>query len=68
MKIFWWSLLALVVIVPAVLYFLQKQRQQKAQRDGVAVYATRRFGCAGEGVRETFGDSEDCDVAAGTGR
>jgi hypothetical protein len=40
MKIFWWSLLALVIIVPAVLYFLQKRREQRAQRDGVTVYAT----------------------------
>ena len=40
MKIFWWLLPAIVLLVPAVMYLLQRFREKRAQRDGGAVYAT----------------------------
>lgn len=43
MKIFWIVLLVIVLAVAAnsaVMYFLQKRRQQRAERDGVVLYAT----------------------------
>ena len=51
MKIAIWTLIFLAALTPAVLYFYQRWRQNKAERGGVAVYATvvsiepiKRFG------------------------
>ncbi|MBB5063745.1 hypothetical protein [Granulicella mallensis] len=51
MKIAIWTLVVLAALTPVVLYFFQRWRQQKAEREGVAVYATvisvapmKRFG------------------------
>ncbi|AEU35358.1 hypothetical protein [Granulicella mallensis] len=51
MKIAIWTLVILAALTPVVLYFFQRWRQQKAEREGVAVYATvisvapmKRFG------------------------
>jgi hypothetical protein len=51
MKIAIWTLLFLAAATPAVLYFFQRWRQQRAEREGVALYATvvsaepmKRFG------------------------
>lgn len=51
MKIAIWTLIFLAAATPAVLYFYQRWRQQKAEREGVALYATvvsvtpiKRFG------------------------
>jgi hypothetical protein len=46
-----WTLIFIAALTPAVMYFFQRWRQQKAEREGVAVYATviscapiKRFG------------------------
>lgn len=46
-----WILIFIAALTPAVMYFFQRWRQQKAEREGVAVYATvisatpiKRFG------------------------
>ena len=51
MKTAIWIILFLAAATPAVLYFFQRWRQQRAEREGVAVYATvvsaepmKRFG------------------------
>jgi hypothetical protein len=51
LKIAIWTLVVLAALTPVVLYFFQRWRQQKAEREGVAVYATvisvapmKRFG------------------------
>jgi hypothetical protein len=51
LKIAIWTLVILAALTPVVLYFFQRWRQQKAEREGVAVYATvisvapmKRFG------------------------
>ena len=51
MKTAIWTLIFLAAATPAVLYFWQRWRQQRAEREGVAVYATvvsvepiKRFG------------------------
>lgn len=51
MKIAIWTIIVLAALTPVVLYFFQRWRQQKAEREGVAVYATvisiepmKRFG------------------------
>lgn len=51
MKIAIWTLVVLAALTPVVMYFFQRWRQQKAEREGVAVYATvisvepmKRFG------------------------
>ena len=51
MKIAIWTIIFLAALTPAVMYFWQRWRQSKAEREGVAVYATvvsvepiKRFG------------------------
>jgi hypothetical protein len=51
LKIAIWTIIVLAALTPVVLYFFQRWRQQKAEREGVAVYATvisiepmKRFG------------------------